>query len=182
MKPIEIVDFNKSKSRIYVVHNNHRTSPVVNDKGEFYISAAEASRKSNLVDTAVSGAIERKSEINGRSWRFATLDECLNKGFVLASVAAMKVKADDAAKAEKRKTEVVPKLAAATAPTLTKPAKADRERDHKPATFYGVKWPDGAITIRANHGSTWSMTRNSATDIPAEMLNECVWVNPNAST
>lgn len=184
MKQIEITDFAKNKNRVYANHNHRRTSPVINDRGDFYISASEASRALGVGLTIISGVIDRKTEYLGRKWRFATLDECLSKGYVLTGVAAAKVKemnetAKKTEKQEKRKVETVD-LRSATSPTLLPPtAEEGSKKGSKPATFYGVKWPDGAITIRANHGSTWSMTRTSSADIPAEMLNEVTWVNQN---
>lgn len=41
--------------------------------------------------------------------------------------------------------------------------------------FCGVRWPDGSVTVRLTN-TTWSMSRKTETDLPAEVLAACTWL------
>lgn len=162
------------KDRCVVVTNNRHTIPVISDRGEFYVSATAASNALTNRSNAVGSALCHGYAAAGRHWRFATLDECVKNG-----VDPGKHRTPDGAvvaRARDGKTEVTLHPVPYTEAGL--PRKVPAKRTQEPeATFYAVTWPDGAVTVRANHGSTWTMTRKRADDVPEEMLREAIWIS-----
>jgi hypothetical protein len=137
--------------------------PVVNDKGDFYISGRAASLALKMGPAAVAGALFHDRPVGGHKWRYATLEDCKANGIgvgVGGKSSLIEIPYQEAG-----------------AKKLGRPKKAPKKAQEAPeATFYGVRWPDGAVTIRANHGSTWTMTRVSEEDVPKEMIAEAVWI------
>lgn len=182
-------------NRCTVSVNKRKASPVVNDKGEFFLSASMASKHYKIIATGVSSAMARDGRAAQLSWRFATFDECLKqgievpKGMKIPKAVRVAAKKADLMKAdlsgdfppgsvrEIQYDAVDPTKKRRGRPPGSKSKPRDAALD---ATFNAVTWPDGAVTVRLNHGNTWTMTRKSKDEIPPEMLHDCVWVAARA--
>ncbi len=140
-----------------------RRIPVISDQGEFYTSGREASHALGMKSTAaVAKSLSDGQAVGGRIWRYATNTEVMAHGI----------------KSEVKEQPTLIEVPYKEPPRKHKPTKQGAaQRSKVDAAFYGVRWPDGAVTLRANHGSTWTMTRMSETDIPKEILTETVWVS-----
>jgi hypothetical protein len=190
------------KGNLYAVVDGSRVRPVVDDKGGFFLSTTEAGKGSKAQQSTISKVCrEGGGKVAGRTFRFATVEECVKQGMTAPVGKPGPKEPPHRRKAKKGKAKAA-KAAKTAKGSSTKakggaqvinlyqvPYTGDKKKPGpKPgfkkakgdATFYAVKWPDGAVTVRANHGSTWTMTRKSISEIPEEMSREVVWVGPRA--
>jgi len=56
-------------------------------------------------------------------------------------------------------------------------AKAKTQQQERGADkpFVGVKWPDGAVTVRLATGGAWSLSRTTQDAVPPEVDVACSW-------
>lgn len=165
---------------LFTIIDGNRATPVIDQDGTFFTSTVKAGQAYSVAPTSISFAVRNKSRATGKLWTRATLEDCKFNGLDVSEVLLSKAEAAG-------KVVVVSKHGSRAAeptvpdPVQPKKAKAPQKRHEVTgATFYGVRWPDGAVTIRANHGSSWAMTRASEEEIPKEMLAEAVWLNAEA--
>ena len=171
-----------------VIHRGvgRRTIPIVNDAGVFFASAGLAADRLNVSRTSISAAVRTGKKTASHIWRRASVAECQANGFDFLNGVPPTTEVEPSSMVEipfkkpvrkaNRKvvsTKVMKAKASETAPAKLVTKTPVEQRD---ALFYATRWPDGAVTIRAGRGSTWTITRLSEQDIPKEMLDGAVWL------
>lgn len=134
--------------------------PIVDDTGRFYPNSRVAAEAFDVSDSTVRNAIRHSFPLRGpegmRSLFFAKEEDVVKNGGVACPAA-------DSTNLLARSTE-----------SADRTIKRREASGHKP--FTAVRWPDGWVTVRFTAGGQWSMTRQSAEELPTEIATACTWI------
>lgn len=173
MKYQMLVDGNVVKVR-KADHKGAWGTVIADSNGRVFPSVLEASKATGLHRSTLLRAIENGEEINGVLFAYATRAEA-QKRFDIGNIEGNlpRVKKFVAEKLD----EGVLKPKADTAPVplpqrTTTPSPAETPAPQ----FWGVKWPDGNVTIRLISDPSLWMTRARVTDFPAEIMERTKWL------
>lgn len=123
--------------------------PVMHN-GRIYSSITKLASATKLHVASVASALSRKGSVKGSPVRQPTEDE----------VRTLLLKQPPIKKAAERLLEIV-------------------EKDQvplPPAPFIGIRWHDGAVTVRTAEGPIWSMTKFCMAEVPDEIKENCQWL------
>ena len=179
MKYQMLVDGDRVKVR-KVDHQGAWGTVIADSNGRVFASVLEASKASGLHRSTLLRAIENGEAINGVLFAFATPSET-QKRFDIGDIEGQlpRVKKFVAEKLD----EGVLKPKADTAPVPLSPVPLPPRTTTSQAPpaalepqFWGVKWPDGNVTIRLISDPSLWMTRAHRTEFPAEIMERTKWL------
>lgn len=153
---------------------------VTDSNGRVFPSVLEASKATGLHRSTLLRAIEDGEEINGVLFAYATRSEA-QKRFDIGNIEGNlpRVKKFVAEKLEEG--TLKPKADAPPTPLPPVPLPPRTTTVQAPPVtlepqFWGVKWPDGNVTIRLISDPSLWMTRARVTDFPAEIMERTKWL------
>ncbi len=142
--------------------------PVVDSRGVFYLSLAEAAKSNNVDNRYIRLCIEEEKTIGDKLFAWATRTEVDS---YIASVESHKKKQQK--DLQEYADKMLNKLSSDARKTLMNVEAAPIQPKNP---FVGVEWPDQTVTLRLSTGGTWNMTRPSRAEVPDEIRNCCSWV------
>ena len=176
-EPLALEVRQNAKDGVFFVHDQKKVSPIIDDHGDIYVSAAAASLSLGLKKFAVSNAMRYSGVLFGKFYRRATLEEVLAHGAIDQRSKKTKIRSKNM-KATTRKVMTADGKSTVTvystrqregASTETVPGDDPIKPAAVPAkSFYAVKWPDGSRTIYMAPGVVWTLSIDEK--IPAAIL------------
>lgn len=143
--------------------------PVIDSKGQLHVSISEAAVAAGVHQSVMSRAISAGQEIDGVLYADALPSEVSRHVRIKEYIVEQQERGVLVAKAPEPK----------PLPEPTEPvwkAKTPAPSKPEPATFQGVVWPDGVVTVRLIPGD-FVFTRASIDELPVEIQKATVWLN-----
>lgn len=142
----------------------HATTPVMWG-GKFFKSQTEAAKSAGVTVAAFSAGLKRKksNDVAGKEARLATIDDV--KEALPADKLAIAVRLEKAAKPEKAK-----------APSRSRTIPAPEMNNEKTPLLYGVRWPDGAVTLRMPGRADFIWNLAAEDEIPWVWVDRIDWL------